>query len=78
MPRSRSNFAEGLALLVKDDGIGFDPHTVYRNASSRPTIGLIGMEERAMLLGGQVEINSTPGSGSEVRAFIPYRPQGGL
>ncbi len=69
---------EGLTLLVKDDGIGFDPHTVYRNASSRPTIGLIGMEERAMLLGGQVEINSTPGSGSEVRAFIPYRPQGGL
>ncbi len=68
---------EGLALLVKDDGIGFDPR-VYRNSSSRPTIGLIGMEERATLLGGQIEIDSTPGNGCEVRAFIPYRPQGGL
>lgn len=65
---------DGLAITVKDNGIGFDLQSLQTNSHRRPTIGLIGMEERAALLGGEVNVYSTPGSGTEVKVFIPYRP----
>ena len=56
-----------LVLTVKDDGVGFDP-----SAPSAPTgIGLMGMRERAALLGGTVKIQSTPGSGTVVVITVP-------
>lgn len=48
-------------LTVRDDGMGFDP------AHRRHGYGLLGMEERARLLGGQLEVDSAPGRGTEVR-----------
>jgi signal transduction histidine kinase len=39
----------------------------------RVSLGLAGMEERAMLLGGTVEIHSRPNYGTEVEAVIPYQ-----
>jgi two-component system NarL family sensor kinase len=56
-----------LSLLVRDDGRGF-----VVSARRRPdSHGLVGMRERAKLLGGRVEISSKPGGGTRVRALIP-------
>lgn len=57
-----------VALTVEDDGVGFD--TVRR--ARLGAWGLLGMEERAHLLGGEVRIESTCGSGTRVEAVFPY------
>lgn len=54
-------------LTIEDDGKGFDPAR-----SSRPdAFGLLGMRERAELLGGLLVLDSTPGEGTRVRVTIP-------
>ena len=35
------------------------------------SLGLLGMQERVRMLGGELEIDSTPGSGTEVRGRLP-------
>jgi signal transduction histidine kinase len=62
--------AEGVHLEIIDDGAGFNPDSM--GSLSRPSWGLIGMRERANLLGGSCEITSVPGSGTRVEVFIPY------
>jgi signal transduction histidine kinase len=64
---SRRTFVD---LTVTDDGCGFDPR---RLATDR--LGLAGMSERVRLLGGAVEIETSPGAGTTVRATLPqWRP----
>ncbi|WP_460136768.1 sensor histidine kinase [Pseudomonas sp. S1_E04] len=53
-------------LEVQDNGKGFDP-----DALPRQTLGLAGMRERGLMLGGKVIIFSHPGQGTTVQAFIP-------
>ncbi len=55
-------------LQVEDDGCGFD----VRAQTQRPTWGLLGMEERATLLGGYLAIQSQPGHGARIEMMIPY------
>jgi signal transduction histidine kinase/DNA-binding NarL/FixJ family response regulator len=62
---------QGITLLVQDDGDGFDPAAVER-AGVLHGMGLRGMAERARLLGGTVEVDSTPGWGTRVRAELPH------
>ena len=57
-----------LELVVRDDGVGFDPATAQPDASG---LGLHGIAERVALLGGSVEIDSRPGRGTVVRARVP-------
>jgi signal transduction histidine kinase len=59
-----------VVLSVQDDGIGFDPEHVHTNGHGEG-LGLMGMKERAALLGGRLELVSTPGAGTTVRAVIP-------
>jgi signal transduction histidine kinase len=57
-----------LFLQIEDDGKGFDPaHLDAR----RGGVGLLGMQERARLLGGALTVESAPGAGSIVRAELP-------
>jgi signal transduction histidine kinase len=57
-----------LAIVVRDDGQGLDTE------QSRPMgLGTLGMKERALLLGGQVSIDSEPGQGTTVQAVFPRR-----
>jgi signal transduction histidine kinase len=60
-------------IYVRDNGIGFDLDVVKMERSRRPSLGLAGMEERAVLLGGTVSVQSQSGHGTEVEAVIPYR-----
>ncbi len=55
-------------LVATDDGRGFDPEQVD---SGR--FGLVGMTERARLLGGQLVISSAPGGGTTMEALIPLK-----
>lgn len=59
-------------ILVRDNGAGFDLDEVKVRRSNRPSLGLAGMEERAALLGGTVQVHSRPGYGTEVEGRIPY------
>jgi signal transduction histidine kinase len=60
-----------LNLSVRDNGIGFDAQEVRQRRSSTGSLGLIGMEERAALVGGELRVTSTPGKGTKVHATIP-------
>lgn len=60
-----------LELFVADDGIGFDFLAARHRASSGESIGLLGMEERVQLVGGQIEIVSNPSGGTTIHARIP-------
>ena len=55
-----------LQLVVEDDGVGFDP--ARAGATSN---GLIGMRERVELVGGELLVESTPGTGTTVYARVP-------
>ena len=58
-----------LVLSISDDGHGFDPDAV----SGKRTFGLLGMRERALMLGGEFRIESAPGQGTTLRIEIPSR-----
>ncbi len=60
-----------LAVLIADDGRGFDPEVVLASDASRESYGLLSMEERAKLAGGRMEIESSPGGGTRLRFFFP-------
>ncbi len=67
---------KGMRASVRDDGCGFDPDRIRAiQTSSRPSLGLAGMQERAALLGGSVVIQSRPGQGTMVEAFVPYHTE---
>lgn len=61
----------GLRLVVEDDGCGFDPAATCRRRVEPGGLGLVGMEERAALLGGALAIESRPNSGTTVVVTIP-------
>ena len=56
-----------LAVEVKDDGSGGPSD----GQSNKPGLGVMGMYERTVLLGGQLEIKSVDGQGTIVRAILP-------
>lgn len=57
---------EHICLSVKDDGKGFDV-----NSAGKKTLGLLGMKERAIMIGGKLEIKSEPGDGTIITIVIP-------
>jgi PAS domain S-box-containing protein len=59
-----------LVLAVRDDGQGFDLAAATRRAAQGESAGLSGMEERARLAGGRLEVRTAPGRGTEVRALF--------
>jgi signal transduction histidine kinase len=56
-----------LELQVRDDGRGFNQEAAHRKFS----YGLLGMNERARLIGGSLTIDSAPGAGTTVSIHIP-------
>ena len=64
--------ADGIVMLVEDDGVGFD--SVAKRGRPGEHIGLSIMEERARRLGGTLRIESEPGEGT--RLELSYKPVG--
>lgn len=63
-----------LSMVVRDDGVGFDTSLVRERAARGTGLGLLGMRERAALLGGRIDIASAPGEGTRVHVTIPLSP----
>jgi signal transduction histidine kinase len=65
-------FREGscLTLTVHDDGQGFDPSDV----DTEHHLGIRGMQERAEMVGGNLEIESEPGQSTTVRLTVEVKP----
>jgi signal transduction histidine kinase/CheY-like chemotaxis protein len=66
-----SRNAERLDLVVHDDGAGFDVAAARQRAARGGGLGLLGMQERAALLGGRITIESRPGFGTRVHLRVP-------
>ncbi len=64
--------AEHLMLSLGDDGQGFEAPDLPDALARRGHFGLMGIQERAFLYGGQMSIRSVPGEGTEVTVHIPY------
>ncbi len=64
-----------ILLSIKDDGVGFDESSPNDGAAA-VRLGLRGMKERALALGGTLEIQSAPAQGTEIRAYFPMEGQG--
>jgi signal transduction histidine kinase len=59
-------------LGVRDDGCGFDPQLLSRLESEHQAgWGLVGIRERAMLLGGRLQIETAPGAGTHLQVTVP-------
>jgi PAS domain S-box-containing protein len=64
----------GVQLVVRDDGIGFDPQEARGRSSRGASLGLLGIRERAELLGGRAVIDSEPAHGTSVLVWFPLMP----
>ena len=58
-----------IVLAVRDNGIGFEPRRIGAGHH-----GILGMRERAKLLGGQLRVGSRPGKGTSITARVPLQP----
>lgn len=63
--------AQHIYMEVKDDGQGFDVQQTMKATGGRPCWGLLGMRERAALVGGECRIESKPGAGTRVILDLP-------
>jgi len=59
-----------LELVIRDDGVGFDVAAARTRARGGASLGVLAMEERMRLVGGEFSLRSTPGQGTEVRVRI--------
>jgi len=57
---------EAFRLSVEDDGVGFDPQSVDKSR-----FGLVGLNERVRLLGGEFQLETDPGGGTRLEITIP-------
>lgn len=60
---------QSLRLLVKDDGLGFEPSAAFSSINGH--YGILGMRERAERLGGKFDLASGPGAGTRVEVRVP-------
>jgi signal transduction histidine kinase len=63
-----------VSVKIADNGCGFNIDRVLADKIHQ-SWGILGMQERASLLGGQVRIESQPDAGTRVTITIPYQPQ---
>jgi signal transduction histidine kinase len=57
----------GLLLAVRDDGVGFNPG----EPRGRGSLGLVSMQERLRLVNGTLDVESAPGHGTSITAWVP-------
>lgn len=68
---------EEMALaIIEDNGRGFEVEAVLGDPDARNRLGLLGMEERVMQVGGTLEIESSPGRGASLFIRIPLSGKG--
>lgn len=68
--------ADDILAIVEDDGRGFEVEAVMRAPDAVGRLGLLGMQERVALVGGALEIESSPGGGTSLFVRIPLSDDG--
>ena len=63
---------DGIRVVVEDDGRGFQAGDVRHDA-----LGVVGMRERVALIGGTLDVESKPGAGTTLAAYVPLARGGG-
>lgn len=63
-------------VSIEDRGAGFDTSHLRAEGGSSGGFGLFSISERLSLLGGQMEIHSSPGHGSRLKLVVPYSASG--
>jgi PAS domain S-box-containing protein len=66
---------DALELVIRDDGVGFDVPAAQAQVVRGGSLGLLSMQERVLLAGGEIKIESTPNQGSRVWARFPLERQ---
>jgi signal transduction histidine kinase len=64
------------AAAVRDDGIGFDTYDIDRDYSTRGSLGMVNMRERAERIDGSLRVESSPNSGTTVTLVVPLDKHG--
>ena len=59
-------------VVIEDNGGGFDVEAAMAPAGRERRLGLLGMRERAALLGGAINVESSPGAGTTLFVRIPF------
>ncbi|NBD26726.1 sensor histidine kinase [Paenibacillus glycinis] len=67
--------AQMVKIVVKDNGVGFQPSLIESKAKNSVHFGLIGMRERAELLEGRMEIESAINEGTKITIHIPINAE---
>jgi two-component system sensor histidine kinase UhpB len=62
-----------LSLEIQDDGEGFEVGSAFNAARDKGSLGMLGMKERAEMLGGELRFVSTPGEGTMIECLIPIK-----
>ncbi len=62
---------DGLTVIIKDDGVGFDVHAVKARYDERGSLGMINMQERTNAINGTLTLHSVIGQGTEVVLSLP-------
>ena len=60
-----------IQVEIRDDGIGFEVPPKASTLAARGKFGLMGMYERADLIGADLRIESEPGDGTQIRLVLP-------
>lgn len=68
--------ADLFVAMVQDNGVGFDIQDVNQDYSSRGSLGMINMRERAERIDGSLRLESTPGQGTTVTLVVPLEKHG--
>ncbi|GAB4545463.1 MAG: hypothetical protein Kow0063_39530 [Anaerolineae bacterium] len=63
--------ARQLLVIVEDNGCGFDARQILREEAGQSKLGLYGMQERAELIGGDLDIETHPGEGTTIYLRVP-------
>ena len=63
-----------VSVSISDDGLGFPPPKQIAALARTGRLGIVGMEERAKLVGGQMELHSVPGQGTRITVEVPVAP----
>lgn len=70
------NQSGNLVATIADEGPGFDTNAVNANYTTRGSLGMVNMRDRARLVEGQLKIESTPGRGTRITLRVPLKNRG--
>jgi signal transduction histidine kinase len=67
---------QSFRIQVNDDGVGFDATQIYAPKNTKGGFGFFSMRERLQYLGGELDVKSKPGQGTQIILTVPRSERG--